>query len=538
MKKFIKTAALSLIVLLSAVFFAGCTNDERTVFNAFLKYNDINSMQYKVNLAFRFDASGLPEDQQASIQEVAAVLNNLKVNLDMKVKQSEDKLASQAQIDGTVDIGGVMTGGGIWVDSNLSGDKPVLKEVIKLPPLLTMSMPSEFRGKEYIVMDFQEIAEQNPYGSTYSNELIQSTADYQKVFSTTLMDFLKKYSTQFNPGMVLVTRKENKLINGESMPVYQIHLDDKTFKAFIKYTTNNMLESPDTMEFIKEYMQAMGDILSSTGGQSEVSNDEILSMMNSIEENMPQVINQVNLVLDSFENVQLLGDKGVTINYAINREGYIVYESGSVDMVFDIAAWGKALQELGALNDSDLSDASGILKVGFDYTAETSNINRDIDISFPELNSQNSVSYSDILKAQYEENQRYMQDYLNAIDENSADGNSISVYIDGNKLNLSTEPREENNRVLVPFRDIFQALGAQVQWDSKQQTVTGIKGNKKIILKLESKYATVDGKQKTLDVPAFTINGRTYVPLRFIGESMGADVKWDSTARTVNLTTK
>jgi hypothetical protein len=55
---------------------------------------------------------------------------------------------------------------------------------------------------------------------------------------------------------------------------------------------------------------------------------------------------------------------------------------------------------------------------------------------------------------------------------------------------------------------------------------------------LNSKKVTVNGVAKTLDVPAASINGRTYVPLRFVGESFGAEVKFDAAKSMVTITTK
>lgn len=95
-------------------------------------------------------------------------------------------------------------------------------------------------------------------------------------------------------------------------------------------------------------------------------------------------------------------------------------------------------------------------------------------------------------------------------------------------------------RTLVPLRAIFEELEASVNWEQSSQTVTATKDNKKISLKIGSKNTTVNGKTVTIDVPAQIIHGKTYVPLRFISESLGASVKWDSKnqSASISLSTK
>jgi len=83
----------------------------------------------------------------------------------------------------------------------------------------------------------------------------------------------------------------------------------------------------------------------------------------------------------------------------------------------------------------------------------------------------------------------------------------------------------------------LRSPGAEVKWDASTRTVTGIKGSDKIILKIDSKEALVNGETKELDVPATIVNGRTLVPVRSISESLGAEVSWDDNSKTVIIKT-
>jgi endonuclease YncB( thermonuclease family) len=111
----------------------------------------------------------------------------------------------------------------------------------------------------------------------------------------------------------------------------------------------------------------------------------------------------------------------------------------------------------------------------------------------------------------------------------------ISITIDNRPLLADAPPIIHNGRVLVPLRAIFEALGATVRWDAGNQTITGERGGKTVILRIGSLQATVSGRQVPLDVPPAIISGRTMVPTRFIAESLGARVDWDERTRTVAL---
>lgn len=109
----------------------------------------------------------------------------------------------------------------------------------------------------------------------------------------------------------------------------------------------------------------------------------------------------------------------------------------------------------------------------------------------------------------------------------------IKVNVNGNRLLLPVDPVSKDGRTLVPLRAIFEALGATVDWDQSTKTVIGTQGNRVIKLQIDNKIAKVDGKDVVLDVPGTIINGSTFVPVRFIAESLGAKVDWDTNTNTV-----
>ena len=84
---------------------------------------------------------------------------------------------------------------------------------------------------------------------------------------------------------------------------------------------------------------------------------------------------------------------------------------------------------------------------------------------------------------------------------------------------------------MVPSRALFEAVDADVVWDAETQTVIAVRpdeaGSTSITLQIGSTDAFVNEEKVTLDKAAEITGDRTFVPLRFVMESLGADVEWD-----------
>jgi len=99
--------------------------------------------------------------------------------------------------------------------------------------------------------------------------------------------------------------------------------------------------------------------------------------------------------------------------------------------------------------------------------------------------------------------------------------------VNGETKIMDTAPFiDENNRMMVPVRFVAEALGLGVQWDSEKRQVI-IKGeDKEVVLTVDSSIAYVDGTPIKLDTKAVIVNGRTFVPVRFVAEAFGFEVQW------------
>lgn len=110
----------------------------------------------------------------------------------------------------------------------------------------------------------------------------------------------------------------------------------------------------------------------------------------------------------------------------------------------------------------------------------------------------------------------------------------IQIKVDGVAIASDVKPEMKNNRTMVPLRVISENLGATVNWSNSEVTLT--KSNMKVILNLNSTIAKKNGEEIVLDAKPYIKNSRILVPLRFIAETFGSNVKYSNS--TVSVDTK
>lgn len=119
-----------------------------------------------------------------------------------------------------------------------------------------------------------------------------------------------------------------------------------------------------------------------------------------------------------------------------------------------------------------------------------------------------------------------------------AGAQEIGVSVDGRPVRFQNgHPESRNGRILVPLRGVFEEMGAYVQWRADTQTVIANKAGHTVRLRIGARQGHIDGRAVRLDVPAVVENGTTLVPIRFLSESLGADVLWDDRRQMVMIET-
>ncbi|MCM3489978.1 stalk domain-containing protein [Alkalihalophilus marmarensis] len=111
----------------------------------------------------------------------------------------------------------------------------------------------------------------------------------------------------------------------------------------------------------------------------------------------------------------------------------------------------------------------------------------------------------------------------------------INVMMNDHQLDMNAPVQLQKGTTMVPMRIIFEELGANIKWDQATRTVTATREGTEILLTIGSHTALVNGENKTLASAPYVYQQRTYVPLRFVSESLGAMVRWDQETRTVYI---
>lgn len=110
----------------------------------------------------------------------------------------------------------------------------------------------------------------------------------------------------------------------------------------------------------------------------------------------------------------------------------------------------------------------------------------------------------------------------------------VKLIVNGNELkDLTMPPIILNSYTLVPAREVFEELGAVVDWKSDLQQVYITYQDTLVLISIDSTKAYVNGESGTMDIPAKIINDKTMIPVRFVSEAIGMNVEWKSDTRTI-----
>lgn len=110
-----------------------------------------------------------------------------------------------------------------------------------------------------------------------------------------------------------------------------------------------------------------------------------------------------------------------------------------------------------------------------------------------------------------------------------------SILCEGYDFKFDTPPVIKSGRTLVPIRSILNAFGAEFEWNGETREATITKDDITITLPVDKSIAYVNGEKVELDTHSQIMNSRTYVPLRFIIETLGLEVVWDGETETIEL---
>jgi hypothetical protein len=144
------------------------------------------------------------------------------------------------------------------------------------------------------------------------------------------------------------------------------------------------------------------------------------------------------------------------------------------------------------------------------------------------------------------ENEKYTEEELkqlaelSAVIEQASEGEAKTLSIDqviskDFVIKFEVPPVIIGGNAYLPIRAISESFGAAVDWDDETLTVTVSTEDGVVECTINNSIAYVDGEAIQIDMPPLLIEGYTFVPLRFMTESIGLQVQWNEQAQTINL---
>lgn len=105
----------------------------------------------------------------------------------------------------------------------------------------------------------------------------------------------------------------------------------------------------------------------------------------------------------------------------------------------------------------------------------------------------------------------------------------ISVYLNGAELDHGHNGPQliRQDRTFLPLRVVAEDLGFKVDWNQDKKEIKVSKDKDQVTMHLGTKDFFFNGEKKSMDVMPFVEGERTYVPIRFVGETLGCKVEWD-----------
>lgn len=103
-----------------------------------------------------------------------------------------------------------------------------------------------------------------------------------------------------------------------------------------------------------------------------------------------------------------------------------------------------------------------------------------------------------------------------------------TMTVDGAPKEMDVAPALRNNRTMLPLRYVGEAVGAEFRWDNTAKKATYEKGGTTVELWIGRTAVRVNGVMGYIDTAPVITNSRTLVPMRFVMETLGARVEWDN----------
>lgn len=322
-----------------------------------------------------------------------------------------------------------------------------------------------------------------------------------------------------------------------------------TENSNVRELKEEIYSSLDEIKPIKDgdtyiFRVSMKDLKNLIIDNKENISDIIKESLNK-DENVNITDEQINKIFDEIEKIDISA-LDFNIELKINGNGNTGVSQIYCEMNIDVDLY-KLGEEL-SLNNNNIEsnddielnkdNYKGSLTIKLKGTAEP--LSDDYKIEFPELNESNSIDVFKGLPTDYLPNIFNGEAMpIGVIPDNNGGYNEIKVKYNGNEISFKNRPFVKQDRTFIALRELANMLGVpdeNISYDENTEKINISFGSVNIEMQIGSQNVKVNNKELSLDVPAFTINDRTYIPVRFISEMFGKNVDYNDINNILTVT--
>lgn len=468
--KFLKKLTAYFVVFVMLLAFVPVSAYD-SVWDEFSKYNNVKENS-KIIADIEINGSG-KGTEGLDLSEIFGT----KIYLDVNSVVGKDGAAYQG--DGFIkfsfandpDVGDVFFG--MWLDLDVSNEEDFKYQFILQPRSTQVNQGEDF----YLNFDYSEIL------------------DYK------VIEELKIFMPGFGNEIVLnndETKEELYRILDPIKPVYENGV----------YTIS--VTAKDVKEIILNNKQQIKTLLNKINLKSYPTDSDFEEFFYFVEK------------MDIFgsEPIFVLNIKPDGSKYGYEYSSEINIDVNKYDLI-------NALNKYAGILNKDKKD--GEFKINVKINGRVIGLTSMYKVKFPTLTSENSENLFDELPTAV---------YIGQDGNDELYGDTeVNIFINNQKVSLENTPVVVQDRTFVPLREVSNLLGISndnIFYDEATEGVTVKSDSTELKMQIGSTKAYINGEEREFDVPLFTLNDRTYIPLRFVSEMFCKDV--DYTSDTLNGT--
>ena len=491
-----KLIALIAMVGLVVLFISGCASQTGlTLAGAMAKSTGYRSLDSSSEIKFNLKYNNFPNDND-NMQLVNDMFSNISLKVDQSIDldKQQSKSVCIAKLNGlSADFESYLMEDSAWVKL------PVFSKYLKFD----MTKANGFNSKEKYLT-------------------------YQKQMPILMADFTKKYIANYKFKLEDIKDNGNVTIQtsdgAKDVKEIQVTLSDSQFKEFLKYAAIELLGSEDLKTLIVEAAKLIDEDGTTVDAEFEKEIEEALSSANSAKE-------EINSSFDEAIKFLKLQDQGLVAKFYIDNNGDIV--SNSATIAFRITEPGYSYSD--TIDNSDKEQSVDVtLSIKSDYW----NINKGINIVYPAFDTSNTIEYKD-----YPDEGSSIKSLLNGYKAEKSRKRGSTFYIGSNYATVRGEyvtmnkaAYSKNNTNYIPARNVADALNVKLNVSGK--TIKFSDGTTSLVLNVDSKKATLNGKAISNNFAPEVKNGTTMVPIKLVVQSFNAKLSWDKYSNAITVETE